>query len=102
MPELLARAALGLGAGPAGFEVELMDLQRLDEASAGLPEEHLLLRALVLARHCVAATMIDSGERRLTLAHEALQLVRQARDDAAQAYALSALSDVFCDLSLPQ
>lgn len=96
MPELLARAALGLGAGPAGFEVELMDRQQLDlleEASAELPEEHLVLRALVLARRSVAATMIDSGERRLALAHEALRLARQARDDAAQAYALSALCD---------
>jgi hypothetical protein len=96
MPELLARAALGLGAGPSGFEVELMDRQQLDlleEASAGLPEELLVLRALVLARLSVAATTIDSEERRLALAHDALRLARQASDDAAQAYALSALCD---------
>lgn len=95
-PELLARAALGLGAGPAGFEVELMDRQQLDlleEASGQLPEEHVVLRALVLARLSVAATMVDSDERRLELAQEALQLARRANDDAAQAYALSALCD---------
>ena len=96
MPELLARASLGLGAGPAGFEVDLLDRQQLDlleEASARLPEEHLALRALVLARLSVAATLIDSEERRLALAHEALRLARQVRDDAAQAYVLSALCD---------
>ncbi|HYW90012.1 MAG TPA: hypothetical protein VFB50_19725 [Chloroflexota bacterium] len=73
-----------------------MDRQQVDlleEASARLPDGDLVLRALVLARLSVAATMIDSDERRLSLAHEALQLARQARDDGAQAYALSALCD---------
>jgi hypothetical protein len=96
LPDLLARAALGLGTGTAGFEVDLLDRQQVDlleEANARLPEEHLVLRALVLGRLSVAAAIIESEERRLALAHEALRLARQTRDDAAQAYVLSALCD---------
>jgi hypothetical protein len=95
-PEILARAALGLGAGPAGFEVDLLDQQQLDlleEANAQLAEQQLVLRALVLARLSVGATMLESDRQRLTRAHEALRLARQAQDDGAQAYALSALCD---------
>jgi hypothetical protein len=95
-PEILARAALGLGSGLAGFEVGLLDQEQLDlleEARERLPEEQHVLRALVTARRSVAATMIDSDERRLALAHEALQLGRRAHDDQAQAYALAALCD---------
>ena len=75
LAEVLARAALGLGSGPAGFEVGLLDQEQLDlleEARQRLPEQQQVLRALVMARLSVAATMIDSDERRLALAHEAL------------------------------
>jgi hypothetical protein len=95
-PELLARAALGLGSGLAGFEVGLLDQEQLDlleEARERLPKQQHVLRALVTARRSVAGTMIDSDERRLALAHEALRLARQTDDDEAQASALAALCD---------
>jgi hypothetical protein len=96
LPEVLARAALGLGSGPAGFEVGLLDREQLDlleEARLRLPEPQQVLRALVTARLSVAATMIESDARRLALAHDAVRLGRLAEDDGAQAYALAALCD---------
>jgi hypothetical protein len=42
-PDLLARAALGLGGGPAGFEVGLLDgeqISLLEEARSDLPDGH--------------------------------------------------------------
>src|SRR5207237_8104818 len=89
-------AALGLGSGPAGFEVGLLDQQQLDlleEASSALPDNELTLRALVTARRSVATTTIESEERRLKLAHEALSLAQAANDESAQSYALAALCD---------
>jgi hypothetical protein len=94
--DILARAALGLGSGVAGFEVQLLDREQLDlleEAHARLSEEQPALRALVLARLSVARTAIDSDARRLDLANEAVELARAAQDDAAQAAALAALCD---------
>jgi hypothetical protein len=94
--DILARAALGFGSGPAGFEVELLDRQQLDlleDARARLSEEQPVLRALVLARLSVARTAIDSDARRLDLANEAVELARMARDDTAHAAALAALCD---------
>ena len=92
----LAGAALGLGSGPAGFEVGLLDQQQLDlleEASSALPDNEFTLRALVTARLSVATTTIESEERRLKLAHEALSLAQAANDESAQAYSLAALCD---------
>jgi hypothetical protein len=97
LPDVLARAALGLGSGPAGFEVGLMDRQQLElleEATNALPEDHLVLRSLTAARLSVAGTMVESEERRRALAEGAVGLARQAEDDAALAYALASLCDV--------
>jgi hypothetical protein len=94
--DILARAALGLGSGRAGFEVHLLDRAQLDlleEAQVGLSEEEPALRALVLARLSVARTGIDSDARRLAQAHEAVELARTSHDDAAYAAALAALCD---------
>jgi len=64
-----------------------------EEASSALPDNELTLRALVTARLSVATTTIESEERRLKLAHEALSLAQAANDESAQAYSLAALCD---------
>ncbi|GAA0686075.1 hypothetical protein GCM10010193_44920 [Kitasatospora atroaurantiaca] len=106
-PDLLASAALGLGAGPTGFEVDLVDREQtdlLEEARAGLREGkgpggaetagRTALRAAVTARLSVATALIEPEQRRLALAEEAVRTARSARDPATLAYALSALCDV--------
>jgi hypothetical protein len=94
---VLARAAIGLGAGPAGFEVDLLDAVQVDlleEAVAVLPPEESGLRALAMARLSVALTAMDAEERRSVLADEAVRVARAAGDPPALAYALSARCDV--------
>ncbi|MFD0257294.1 ATP-binding protein [Kitasatospora indigofera] len=95
-PDLLARAALGLGAGPAGFEVALLDRTQLDllgEARAALPPERADLLAAVAARLSVAATLVEPEQDRTALAEEAVRTARAGHDDQALAYALAALCD---------
>ena len=95
-PDLLARAALGLGGGPAGFEVGLLDgeqISLLEEARSELPDGHGALIALVTARLSIASTLILPESRRLELAAEAVRRARSAGDDAALAAALAALCD---------
>jgi hypothetical protein len=95
-PDLLARAALGLGAGPVGFEVGLLDREQIDmleEARAALPPDAAGLGALVTARLSVALTMLASPQRRLELAQDALQAARSAGDEGAVAASLAALCD---------
>jgi hypothetical protein len=95
-PDLLARAALGLGGGPAGFEVGLLDgeqISLLEEARSELPDGQGALIALVTARLSIASTLILAEPRRLELATEAVRQARSAGDDAALAAALAALCD---------
>src|SRR5829696_7992375 len=94
-PDLLARAALGFGAGLGGFEVRLLDQRQtdlLEEAAATLPPSSPL-RPLVLARLSVATSFMGSEERRLALADEALALGRAAADLAAVGAALASRCD---------
>jgi len=95
-PEQLARAALGMGSGPAGFEVALLDRSQLDlleEALAALGDERSALRAWVMARLSVALSYSDSVERRLALSEAAVDVARRSGDDAALAYGLAAHCD---------
>lgn len=95
-PELLARAALGLGSGLDGFEVRLFDhaqLTLLEEALATLPPEPSALRAWVMARLSVALTFAEPGPRRLQLAEDAVGMARVIDDPHALAYALAARCD---------
>jgi hypothetical protein len=95
-PDLLARAALGLGGGPAGFEVGLLDGEQvslLEEARSELPDGQGALIALVTARLSIASTLILPESRRLELATEAVRRARSAGNDAALAAALAALCD---------
>ena len=95
-PDLLARAALGLGGGPAGFEVGLLDgeqISLLEEARSALPDGQGPLIALVTARLSIASTLLLPEAQRLELATEAVRRARSADDEAALAAALAALCD---------
>lgn len=95
--EQLARAALGLGAGLTGFEVNLEEpsqLPLLEEARAKLRGDSPL-RARVLARLSVASTLTRRAEDRAELSQEAIAIARRVGDPEALAYALSS----YCDAS---
>ncbi|MFF4361695.1 ATP-binding protein [Streptomyces sp. NPDC001604] len=96
--DLLARAALGLGTGPVGFEVDLQDREQLDlltEARAALAAEprHAALRAAVTARLSLAAGLVEPEKHRIALAEEAVGTAREAGDPATLGPALAALCD---------
>ncbi|MFC7184477.1 AAA family ATPase, partial [Kitasatospora paranensis] len=94
--DLLARAALGLGTGPVGFEIGLLDRAQLDllaEARGLLGDGRPGLRAAVTARLSVAAALVEPEERRIALAEEAVRLARTAAAPAALGSALAALCD---------
>ncbi|MFF3446263.1 ATP-binding protein [Streptomyces sp. NPDC002667] len=97
-PDLLARAALGLGTGPVGFEVDVADREQADllgearSALAGDPA-HAGLRAAVTARLSLAAALLESEEQRVALAAEAVATAREVGDPAVLGPALAALCD---------
>ena len=93
--DLLARAALGFGAGLGGFEVRMLDRRQaelLEEAAATL-DSASELRPWVLARLSVALSFADTDDRRRALADEALALARSQGDDRAVAAALASRCD---------
>jgi tetratricopeptide (TPR) repeat protein len=95
--DLLAGAALGLGSGPTGFEVPLVDREQLDllqESLDDLGDDSPALRARVLARLSVAATVVEDEARRRRWAEEAVDLARATGDRQALATALAAQCDV--------
>ncbi|GAA2835769.1 AAA family ATPase [Kitasatospora sp. CM 4170] len=113
-PDLLARAALGLGSGPVGFEVELLDRPQIDllaeartrllarpdrppgpgvQPAAGSAVGAAALLAAVTARLSVAGALVEPDRDRLALAEEAVRTARASGDSAVLAYALSALCD---------
>ena len=95
--ELLARAALGLGAGFGGFEVRLLDpvqVELLEEALRALDPQPSTLRAWVLARLSVALSFMDAEPRRLALSEDAVAMARDLDDPAVLGYALAGHCDV--------
>ena len=93
--DVLARAALGFGAGFGGFEIRMLDQRQIDlleQAVAVLPGDSDL-RPWVLARLSVALSFVGSPQRRLALADEAIALARARGDGAALAAALAARCD---------
>jgi hypothetical protein len=95
-PEQLARAALGLGGGPAGFEVPLFDREQvslLEESLAALDPGTSPLRAQVLARLSVALSLDAPVDRRLAVAEEAVAMARGSGDSSTLASALAAHCD---------
>jgi tetratricopeptide (TPR) repeat protein len=92
----LARAALGLGGGIAGFEVPLYDheaVRVLRDALDALPPDHTALRAALHARLSVALTEFVSIDERVDLAQEGLRLAEMAGDVPVQVAALAAYCD---------
>jgi tetratricopeptide (TPR) repeat protein len=96
-PEMLARAALGLGSGLGGFEVQLFDpvqVELLERALDAVDPEPSTLRARLLARLSVASSFLDDESRRSVLAEAAVAMARQVGDPTALGYALAAHCDV--------
>jgi tetratricopeptide (TPR) repeat protein len=96
-PERLAEAALGLGAGFGGFEVQLLDpvqVQLLEDALGALGAEPSVLRAWVLARLSVALSFMESEARRRQLSEQAVAVARHVGDPRALGYALAGHCDV--------
>ncbi|ODU03732.1 MAG: hypothetical protein ABS81_13180 [Pseudonocardia sp. SCN 72-86] len=95
-PDLLATAALGRTGGATGFEVDLVDPDRvalLEEALAALPATDSVLRATVTARLSVALAFTAGAGRREGLAQEAVAAARRSGDVRALAGALAAWCD---------
>jgi tetratricopeptide (TPR) repeat protein len=94
--EQLARAALGLGAGLGGFEVQLLNpaqVELLEEALDALDPAPSRLRAWVLARLSVALSFMDDEARRRSLSEQAVAMARQVGDSSALGYALAGHCD---------
>lgn len=94
--EKFARAALGYGAGLAGFEVSLFDIaqqQLLDEALERLPSADSSLRSWILGRLSVALSFTADHQRRLEIAEAAVAMARRVGDGAALARALASWCD---------
>jgi tetratricopeptide (TPR) repeat protein len=95
--DLLAQAALGVGADSSGFEVRSYDrrqLALLEEALASVGDEDPRLRAHLLARRAVAAGSTAAVAHRQQWADEAVALGRGDGDARVLTYALSAWCDV--------
>ncbi len=94
--EQLARAALGLGAGLGGFEVQLLDpvqIELLEQALDALGPAPSRLRSWVLARLSVALSFLDDEARRRSLSEQAVAMARQVGDSSALGYALAGECD---------
>ena len=94
-PDVVARAALGFGAGFGGFEVQLLDphqVELLEEAASALAHD-APLRSMVLARLSVALSFVGSAEDRLALADQAIEAARLGSHPRALGSALAARCD---------
>jgi predicted ATPase len=95
-PRLLARAVLGIGAGPVAWEVPIASGEQarlVAEALAVLPDDALDLRSMLLARLSVTAATPETMELARRRAAEALNLAQQAGDGRLIAQALAAVND---------
>ena len=95
-PVELARAALALGGGLAGFEVPISDdrqaalLARADEL---LPSAEQAWRAAVRGRLSLAGTGTTPPGARIAMAEDAVRLAQQAGDVAVESAVLAAYCD---------
>jgi hypothetical protein len=92
----LARAALALGGGLAGFEVPLQDEEQADllrKADAALPPEETALRAAVRGRLSLALAGSAPEADRVALAQDAVRLARAAGDRQIEPAVLAAYCD---------
>jgi hypothetical protein len=92
----LARAALAIGGGLAGFEVPLQDEEQVDllrKADSALPAAETALRAAVRGRLSLALAGSLPQAERVALAQDAVQLARTARDRQIEPAVLAAYCD---------
>jgi len=92
----LARAALALGGGLAGFEVPLQDEEQADllrKADAALPPEETALRAAVRGRLSLALAGSVPPAERVALAQDAVRLARAAGNPQIESATLAAYCD---------
>jgi tetratricopeptide (TPR) repeat protein len=92
--ERLARAALGVGSGPGGFEVPAFDRDQIALLEEAVASTSGAQRAQVLARLSVALSLDPDSARRARLSEEAIESARQADDPLALGYALASWCDV--------
>jgi hypothetical protein len=95
--ELLAAAALGMGGGQGGFEVDLRDPDRvavLMEALEAQPDGDSQARAALLGRLSLALSFTGAAtEQREALSTQAVAMARRLGDPAVLAAALAARCD---------
>jgi len=92
----LARAALALGGGLAGFEVPLQDEEQADllrRADTALPPTETGLRAAVRGRLSLALAGVAPDGDRVALAEDAVRLARAAGDRQIESAVLAAYCD---------
>ena len=97
-PELLARAVLGMGAGPVAWEVPIASNEQASlvaDALERLPDDATALRSMLLARLSVAAATPETVAIARHRANEALELAQSAGDPALIAQALAAVNDAY-------
>ena len=93
-PDRLARAALGIGSGPGGFEVPAFDHEQIALLEEAASVAKGAQRAQVLARLSVALSLDVDVHRRASLCQEAIAAARDADDPLALGYALASWCDV--------
>jgi hypothetical protein len=92
----LAKAALALGGGLAGFEVPQQDEEQADllrKADAALPQAQTALRAAVRGRLSLALAGEAPEAERVALARDAVLLARSAGDRQIESAVLAAYCD---------
>ena len=92
----LARAALALGGGLAGFEVPLQDEEQADllrKADAALPPDETALRAAVRGRLSLALAGSAPEAERVALAQDAVRMAGAAGDRQIESAVLAAYCD---------
>jgi predicted ATPase len=97
-PELLARAVLGMGAGPVAWEVPIASNEQASlvaDALERLPADATALRSMLLARLSVAAATPETVSISRHRATEAFELAQSDGDPALIAQALAALNDAY-------
>jgi tetratricopeptide (TPR) repeat protein len=92
--ERLARAALGVGSGPGGFEVPAFDRDQIALLQETLATSTGARRAQVLARLSVALSLDPDSTLRARLSEEAMACAREAGDPLALGYSLASWCDV--------
>ncbi len=95
-PEVMAGAVLGIGAGPAAWEVPIASAEQaalVADALELLPDSAAELRSMLLARLSVTAATPETMATARQRATDALDLAQQVADPALIAQALAAVND---------